>query len=101
MVKVYFKGGGGITNPTDKDGIPIKEGDILTHSWWSKDGQLDIDFWRENYPSKSKEDIEETVHKPSVIVRFNKDKGYYWGEGLTASGFSSRLYLHDFLLQRD
>ena len=45
---MYFKGGSGITNPVDVNGVEIKKGDILTHSWFEGDHTK---FFREHYPN--------------------------------------------------
>lgn len=83
---MYFKGGSGIKNPVDFNGNEIKEGDILTHCWFENDYN---EFLRIHCHFTSDEEIEKNVHKPSVVVKYNAEKGFFYGEGKNA-------YMHDF-----
>lgn len=90
---MYFKGGSGITNPVDVNGVEIKKGDILTHSWFEGDHTK---FFREHYPNMTKEEIEVEVMKPSVIVKFNEENKYFYAESINPDKY---LYTHDFMFK--
>lgn len=93
-MKMYFKGGEGIKNPIDINGVEIKEGSILTTD--NFDGVLDDRFYKTHYPSWTKEDIDKHWHKPTYKVKWNED-GFFYGEGLKElDKHQLRLYLHDF-----
>jgi len=85
---MYFKGGSGIVAPVDFNGTPIKEGDILTHCWFENDY---TSFFERHTNIHTPQEIEKEVHKPSVVVRFDKEKCIFYGEGIT-----QKLYMHDF-----
>lgn len=87
---MYFKGGEKIESPVDYNGNLIKEGDILTHSYFDKN--MDS-FFKTYCPKMTPEEIELTTHKPSVIVRWN-DEGFFYGEGI-----EKKLYMHDFMFK--
>jgi len=91
-MKTYFKGGKGILNPVDVEGISIKEGDILTHCYFRDDFPQ---FFTRHYPKLTSEEIEATTMKPNVVVKWNP-KGFFYGEGLTENEFGMRAYMHDF-----
>lgn len=94
-VKTYFKGGKGIKEPVDANGNLIKEGDILTFSWFNCEDP--IAYQRERYSNmidKSDEEISEEIHKPVYVVK--KKNGILFGEGLGEATICGRLYLHDF-----
>lgn len=87
-MKMYFKGGKGILNPTDFNGDEIKSGNILTGDYF--DPFFDEKYYKTHFPKWSKEEIEEHKHKPLYIVKYN-DKGFFYGEGI-----DKELYMHDF-----
>lgn len=94
-MKTYFKGGKGIEDPVDVNGVLIKEGDILTHSWF--DGEDYVDFFKRFINITDLEEIEKLIHEPKVIVKYNKEGEFYFGEGLKEIGvIKSRAYAHDF-----
>jgi hypothetical protein len=86
-VKMYFKGGSGIKDPVDFNGESIKEGDILSPDSFDTPDS----FYSTHYPSWTKEDIEAYKHKAVYVVKYNKEKEFYFAEGI-----SQQLYLHDF-----
>lgn len=83
-IKCYFKGGSGIQSPVDVNGMPINEGDILTHCWF--DGS------DHEWINRTEEEKQNLFHKPSVIVK-RHEKGYLYGEDLDTR---TNLYMHDF-----
>lgn len=87
---MYFKGGQGIKNPKDFNGIEIKEGDILTHCWFEHDY---IDFFKRHLGISDILEIEKRVHEPNVIVKFNSEKEFFYGVGVKNESDS---YMHDF-----
>lgn len=91
MATMYFKGGLGIKNPVDFNGDTIKEGDILTHSWFEDDYNA---FLRTHCGYTSDEEIEKNVHKPCVVVKYNKEKEFFYGESYDEE--KNKLYMHDF-----
>lgn len=97
MYKLYFKGGKGIENPTDVNGIEIKEGSILTFDWFDHEDPIKefrrkfshVNNWTDNQ-------ISEVINKPTFIVKINHN-GILFGEGIDDSREDMlRLYLHDF-----
>lgn len=95
---LYFKGGKGIKNPIDYNGNEIKEGDILTHSWFGTNISY-ITFFKEHLNIIDLEEIEKRVHKPSVIVKYNEEKGFFYGEGLE-NNKNLKTYMHDFMFNK-
>ena len=63
---------------------------MLTHCWFEDDYNT---FLRTHCGFTSDEEIEKNVHKPSVTVKYNKEKEFFYGEGENAIG---TLYMHDF-----
>ena len=97
-MKTYFKGGKGIKNPTDVNGVIIKEGDTLTFEWF--DNENPIEYMRRafsNMSSMTDKEISDRIHKPTFNVKKNK-KGILFGEGIDELEVRhhGRLYLHDF-----
>jgi hypothetical protein len=92
-MKMYFKGGSGIEEPVDFNGERIKEGDILTHSWFEGDY---LAFFKKHLNTTEEDDdkVEKRVHEPSVVVKFNKEKGFYYGQGI-----DKYSYMHDFMFK--
>jgi hypothetical protein len=88
MAKMYFKGGKGISKPVDYGGNEIKEGDLLTHCWFDSDY---VSFFRKHTNKTKLSEINEEIHKPSVVVKYNSDKNFFYGEGIT-----NNTYMHDF-----
>lgn len=88
-MKMYFKGGEGITNPVDVEGNEIVEGDILTHPWFEDDY---VQFFNKHLNETDLEVIEARVHAPSVIVIKNSYGGFFFGDSLDGDS----LYMHDF-----
>lgn len=88
-ITAYFRGGSGIEKPLDYNGVEIKEGDIMTHSWFH-DGK--DKFFADHYPDSTPEDIHKTTHQPSLIVKWSV-KGFLYGESIDESKYS---YAHDF-----
>lgn len=91
-VKVYLNGCSGVENPIDVDGKPIKEGDILTHTWFDEHGEQ---FCKEHNISP------EQQMKPTYIVKMHESGDGLFGEGLEEKRLSefsapSKMYLHDF-----
>ena len=62
-VKMYFKGDSGIKEPVDMDGLPIKEGDLLTTDYGDYE-KYNIEI-QSHYPTN-----------PFYIVKINKKGGY-------------------------
>lgn len=93
---MYFKGGSGIKNPTDINGVTIKEGDILTFDWFDCEEPIS-DMRRKFTHMKEWTDtqISDRIHQPTFNVKLNK-KGILFGEGIEQKEHGSRLYLHDF-----
>jgi len=88
MSKMYFKGGSGIKNPVDFNGVEIKEGDTLTHCWFDCDY---IKFFNEHIKITDISEIERRVSRPSVKVKYNSEQGFFYGDGIKESS-----YMHDF-----
>ena len=78
-MKVYIGGCSGIKKTVDVDGRPIKEGDVLTFSWWWEGSK--------NNPNEATRE----QMKPCLIV-----KKHHSGKGLYAEGINEKLYNHDF-----
>jgi hypothetical protein len=87
-ITMYFKGGTGIKNPKDFNGVEIKEGDTLTHDWFENDY---VAFFKRHAKLFDLDEIERRVHEPSVIVKYNKEKEFFYGEGI-----KDKSYMHDF-----
>jgi len=87
-MKMYFKGGKGIKNPVDFNGLEIKVDDILTSDCF--DPFFSEEFYKKNYPSWTKEDIENRKNRATYRVKWN-EKGFFYAEGI-----NQELYLHDF-----
>jgi hypothetical protein len=90
MAKMYFRGGEGIKKPVDFNGEEIKEGDVLTHCWFENDY---VAFFAKHLNLTDLEEIEKRVHKPNVIVKYNQEKGFFYGVGYKKESDS---YMHDF-----
>lgn len=88
-IAVYFKGGSGIEKPLDYNGVEIKEGDIMTHSWFHKGKDK---FFSEYFPQLTPEDIHKRTHQPGQVVKWN-EKGFFFGNSIDESNY---LYYHDF-----
>ncbi len=92
-IKMYFKGGQGISNPVDVNKGIIKEGDVLTNDSFEPNR---IEFYNRYFPEWSLKEIDEHCNKPLYLVKWNP-KGFFYGEGLEELGImKSKLYLHDF-----
>ena len=87
-MKTYFKSGSGIKNPIDFNGKEIKEGDVLTHCWFENDY---VEFFKKHLNVTDIIEIEKRVNEPSVIVKYNSDKGFFYGVGI-----KNDSYMHDF-----
>ena len=95
-MKMYFKGGQGIENPKDVNGIEIKEGSVLTFGWFDCENPIE-DMRRKftNMKDWTDEQIKDRIHKPTFNVK-KDEKGILFGEGIEKNFCHGRLYLHDF-----
>jgi hypothetical protein len=94
-MKMYFKGGSGIKDPTDVNGVTIKEGDVLTFDWFEHEDP--ISYMRKAFTIMKEltdDQISDRIHKPTYNVKLD-DKGILFGEGIEDKQ-TRRLYLHDF-----
>lgn len=94
---MYFKGGKGIENPVDANGVKIEEGSVLTFDWFDRESP--IEYMRRNFSNMkdmTDNEISKYLHKPKYEVKKNK-RGVLFGEGAKPLKFHhGRLYLHDF-----
>lgn len=75
----------------DVDGKKIREGDVLTYSWFDNEDPIkDMRRKFSHMEDWSDAKINTEIHKPIFVVKKN-EKRRLFGEGI-----HNKLYLHDF-----